>query len=353
MINFEIQNKKNMSKELMQNIDGLYQRIREILDNARNKVYRTANFEMVLAYWNVGREIIEEEQNGNQRAEYGKQLMKELSIRLTRDLGKGFSLSNLFNMRKFYQCYPIFQTVSGKLSWSHYCELMIINDNDKRSFYEKESINSNWSLSELKRQIDSSLFERLLLSDGKANKETVLKLSKHGQILETATDAIKDPYVFEFLGIPEKKPFLEKELEAKLIRHIEDFLLELGKGFMFVGSQQRITLGNEHYYVDMVFYNKILRAYVLIDLKIRTMRHVDVGQMNTYLNYYKTEINEPTDNDPIGIILCTEKNEIEAKYALGGLTNQVFASRYVLYLPEKEMLLKQVEDVLREESEKE
>ena len=237
------------------------------------------------------------------------------------------------------------------MNWSHYCELLSLEDADKRSFYEKESINSNWSVRELQRQINSSLFERLLLSDGKANKETVLKLSRHGQILETATDAVKDPYVFEFLGIPEKKPILEKELEAKLIRHIEDFLLELGKGFMFVGSQQRITLGNKHNYVDMVFYNKILKAYVLIDLKTRKLKHTDAGQMNAYLNYYKTEINEPTDNAPIGIILCASKDDIEAEYALGGLTNQVFASTYVLYLPEKEMLLKQVEEVLRKESE--
>jgi len=337
-----------MSNELMQNIDNLYQRIREILDIARNEVYRTANFEMVQAYWNVGREIVEEEQNGRKRAEYGKQLMKELSSRLTRDLGKGFSLSNLFNMRRFYQCYPIFQTVSGKLSWSHYCELLTINEKEKRSFYEKESLVSNWSLSELKRQINSSLFERLLLSEGKANKQEVFKLASQGQVIKQPSDMIKDPYVFEFLGIPEKKPVLEKELEEKLIRHIEDFLLELGKGFMFVGSQQRITLGNEHYYVDMVFYNKILKAYILIDLKIRTMRHVDVGQMNTYLNYYKTEINESTDNDPIGIILCTEKNEIEAKYALGGLTNQIFASKYVYYLPDKEALIQEVQKALEE-----
>ncbi len=205
---------------------------------------------------------------------------------------------------------------------------------------------------ELQRQINSSLFERLLLSDGKANKENLLKLSRHGQVLETATDALKDPYVFEFLGIPERKPILEKELELKLIRHLEDFLLELGKGFMFVGSQQRITLGNRHNYVDMVFYNKILKAYVLIDLKTRKLKHTDAGQMSAYLNYYKTEINEPSDNAPIGIILCASKDDIEAEYALGGLTNQVFASTYVLYLPEREILLKQLEVVLREESEK-
>ena len=337
-----------MSKELTKSIDFLYERIVAILDQARNRVYNTANFEMVQAYWNIGREIVEEEQNGNIKAEYGKQLMKALSKRLTQERGKGFSLSNLFNMRRFYQVYPIFQTVSGKLSWSHYCELITISDEDSRSFYEKECINAGWSFRELKRQVDSSLYERLLLSEGKTNKQTVMKLSKEGQIMRTPTDMMKDPYVFEFLGVPENKPILEKELEKKLIRHIEDFLLELGKGFMFVGSQQRITLGNKHYYVDMVFYNKVLKAYVLIDLKIRNMKHTDVGQMNTYLNYYKAEVNEPTDNEPIGIILCTDKNEIEAQYALGGINNQVFASRYVYYLPDKEVLIQEVYKALAE-----
>ena len=340
-----------MSKELSQTINHLYQRIEAIIDGARSKVYNTANVEMVQAYWNIGREIVEEEQKGSGRADYGKQLMQELSQRLIKEKGRGFSLSNLFNMRRFYQVYPIFQTVSGKLSWSHYCELITISDDAARSFYEKECINANWSFRELKRQVESSLFERLLLSEGKANKQEVLKLAAKGQTLQKPSDMMKDPYVFEFLGIPENKPVLEKELEKKLIRHIEDFLLELGKGFMFVGSQQRITLGNEHYYVDMVFYNKILKAYILIDLKIRKMHHIDVGQMNTYLNYYKAEVNEPTDNDPIGIILCTEKNEIEAKYALGGLNNQVFASRYVYYLPDKDVLINEVYKALEENKE--
>lgn len=329
----------------------LVNQIRSIILASRKKVYAVINNESLKTYWDIGKKIIEKEQEGNLRAKYGTQLLIKLSKQLSRDLGKGFSRSNLQNMRNFYIVYPNCQTVSGKLSWSHYCELLSLEDADKRSFYEQESINSSWSVRELQRQIDTSLFERLLLSDGKANKQSVLKLSRQGQILEAATDVVKDPYVFEFLGMPEKKPILEKELEEKLIRHIEDFLLELGKGFMFVGSQQRITLGNRHDYVDMVFYNKILRAYVLIDLKSRKLKHTDVGQINAYLNYYKTEINEETDNAPIGIILCTSKDKIEAEYALGGLSNQIFASTYVLYLPDKEMLLKQVEDVLREEAE--
>ena len=327
----------------------LEEQIKEVITASRSKVYQHINSELLLSYWRIGKIIADQENAHKIDEQTARSLILDLSMRLSKLHGKGFSRSNLFTMRRFYLFYTDVQTVSGQLSWSHYCELLWLEDKEKRSFYEKEISNSNWSVRELKRQIDSSLFERLLLSEGKANKQSVLKLSRHGQILETASDMVKDPYVFEFLGIPEKKPFLEKELEAKLIRHIEDFLLELGKGFMFVGSQQRITLGNKHNYVDMVFYNKILKAYVLIDLKTRKFRHKDVGQMNMYLNYYKTEINEETDNAPIGIVLSASKDDIEAEYALGGLTNQVFASTYVLCLPDKEQLLKQVEDVLREE----
>jgi predicted nuclease of restriction endonuclease-like (RecB) superfamily len=330
-------------------IETLYKEVKQVIESARKEVYHTANIKLLEAYWIVGKLIVEKEQEGKNRAAYGRQVMVDLSRKLTEGMGRGFSLSNLFNMKNFYLTYPIFQTVSGKLSWSHYCELLVGDDALKRSFYQQESINSNWSVRELKRQMNSSLFERLLLSEGTGNKEIVLKLSREGQMVRSASDMIKDPYVFEFLGVPERKPMLEKELEAKLIRHIEDFLLELGKGFMFVGSQQRITLGNEHYYVDMVFYNKILKAYVLIDLKSRKLKHFDVGQMNTYLNYYKAEISEETDNDPIGIILCTEKSELEAQYALGGLTNQVFASKYVYHLPDKELLIQQVEEVIEKE----
>ncbi len=335
-----------MSQLPQNKIDKLYTEVSQIITKARNTVYRTANYEMVKAYWHIGQKIVEEEQNGADRAEYGNELMVALSKILTKKLGRGFSKSNLFNMRRFYLTYPIFQTVSGKLTWSHYCELLTIDNNDARSFYQKEAINSNWSIRELKKQIESALFERLILSKGKQNKTKIIELSKKGLIVKQPKDIIKDPYVFDFLGIPENKPILEKDLELKLIRHIEDFLLELGKGFMFVGSQKRITLGNEHYYVDMVFYNKILKAYVLIDLKIRKLKHIDVGQMNTYLNYFKEEVNEDTDNDPIGIILCAGKNEIEAQYALGGLNNQIFASKYIYYLPDKELLMKEVEKII-------
>ena len=320
--------------------------IKEVIVSSRQKVAYEVNNTMLLAYWNVGKIIVENEQNGNIKAEYGKQVMKELSKELRKILGSGFSVSNLFNMRRFYITYPKFQTLSGKLSWSHYCELLSIENIDERNFYEKECINSNWSVRELKRQIDTSLFERLLLSEGKSNKEKAYALSKEGQILNVPEDILKEPYVFEFLNLKEPKPILEKDLERKLVKHMEDFLLELGKGFMFVGTQQRITLGNTHYYVDMVFYNKILKCYVLIDLKIGKMKPEYVGQMNMYLNYYDSEINDEYDNKPIGIILCKGKKEIDMEYALGGLSNNIFASTYTYYIPNKEQLISEVEKVL-------
>jgi predicted nuclease of restriction endonuclease-like (RecB) superfamily len=251
-------------------------------------------------------------------------------------------------MRKLYLEFIDVQTLSGHLSWSHICELLTIENKDKRSFYEKEIVNSAWSFRELKRQIDSSLYERLLLSEGKINKEKVLKLAQKGQQLNNAEDILKNPYVFEFLGIPESKPILERDLEAKLIKHIEDFLLELGRGFMFVGSQQRITINNTHYYVDIVFYNKILRCYILIELKTTKLSITDGGQLNTYLNYYKAEINDENDNPPIGIILCTEKDEITAEYILGGFENKLFASKYVTVLPDKQKLIEEVENVMNQ-----
>ena len=244
-----------MNNELLTIQQEMISQIREIMIESRKNIARQVNSELLTTYWNIGRVIVEHEQNNNERAEYGKQTLIQLSKTLTKEFGKGFSRSNLQNMRLFYLSYPICQTVSGKLSWSHYCELLIISDPDRRSFYEKECERSNWSVRELKRQISTSLFERLLLSRGKANIEKVYELATKGQELAKPEDIVKDPYVFEFLGIPENSEILETELEKELIRRLEDFMLELGRGFMFVGSQQRITLGNTHYYVDMVFYN--------------------------------------------------------------------------------------------------
>ncbi len=265
---------------------------------------------------------------------------------LTNEFGKGFSRSNLQNMRAFYLSYENCQTVSGKLSWSHYCELLSVADKDKRSFYEKEAINSNWSVRELKRQISTSLYERLLLSKGEVNKQQVLNLSLKGIEIAEPRDIIKDPYVFEFLGIPEDKPVMESDLEKALIQQIEKFLLELGRGFMFVGTQQRITINNTHYFADMVFYNKPLKSYVIIELKTSKLMPEAVGQLNMYLNYYENEVNDEGDNKPIGIILCTDKDALAAEYALGGLSSNIFASKYTYYIPDKEQLIAEVEKVI-------
>lgn len=327
------------NKKMIQEITNLVNEVKENLSKEINK-------SIIYVYWNIGRVIVSNENEHNNRLEYGKEVLKELSDELTKYLGKGYSVSNLKYMRIFYKAYPNFDKINQKLSWSHYMELMIIKDIDKRNFYEKECINSNWSVRELQRQLDTSLFERLLLSDGKVNKQKVLELSKKGHVLSKASDIVKQPYVFEFLGIKEPKPLLEKNLEYKLIRHIEEFLLELGKGFMFVGSQQRITLNNVDYYVDMVFYNKFLKSYVLIDLKMNKLKAENIGQMNMYLNYYEKVINNEEDRKPIGIILCAEKDKVALEYALGGLSNNIFASTYTYYIPNKEQLITEVEKVL-------
>lgn len=333
--------------------NNLYGQIAELIQSARKQVATQVNTALLVTYWNVGRIIVEDEQKSEFRAEYGKQVLKELSKRLTKDFGKGFSRPNLHWMRELYIKYPICQTLSNKLSWSHYCELLTISDDDKRSFYEQECINAQWSFRELKRQIDSSLFERLLLSDGQANKEKVMQLASKGIEMNQPSDIIKDPYVLEFVGVPENKPLMESDLERMLVRGIEDFLLELGRGFMFVGTQQRVTLNNTHYYVDMVFYNKILKAYVLIELKRTKFTPEAAGQLNMYLNYYATEVNDEGDNPPIGIILCSDKDNLTAEYALGGLSNQIFASKYTLCLPNKEQLIAEVQRMIERSEMKE
>jgi len=334
------------------NVDynGLIVEIRNVLSQGKAQLSRQINSGLITTYWNIG-QLIAEKENAERLS--SRQFILELSQKLTKEIGRGFSRSNLFNMRQFYLKYESVQSLTGHLSWTHICELLTIENEDKRSFYEEEIKNSNWSVRELKRQMKSSLFERLLLSKGEINKETVYRLSKEGQFMEKPEDLIKEPYVLEFLGIPENKPILESDLEKRLIEYIEDFLLELARGFMFVGSQQRITVGNNHNYIDMVFYNKILRAYVLIDLKMQKLKSDNVGQMNSYLNYYKQEVNDEFDNEPIGIILCTDKDEIEAEYALGGISNQIFASKYVYYIPEKQRLIEEVQKVIEKFNEEE
>ncbi len=337
------------SKPVTTGISPLLQEIRSILLQSRQNVAAQVNLQLLSTYWNIGRCIADFEQRQNIQAELEAETFIALSKALTREFGRGFSRSNLYNMRRFFLTHTSVQTVSGHLSWSHECELLNISDTAKRSFYEKEAIQAKWSFRELKRQIASSLFERLLLSRDDDNKRRVVELAAKGNEIAKPSDIIRDPYVFEFLGIPEEKPMMENDLEKALVRQIEKFLLELGRGFMFVGTQQRVTINNTHYYVDMVFYNKILRAYVLIELKTEKLMPEAVGQLNMYLNYYAMEVNDADDNPPIGIILCTDKDRIAAEYALGGLSNQIFASRYVLYIPNREQLIAQVEAVLNQE----
>lgn len=330
-------------KNLINSKNEIISKIEQIIIDARLHIVSTINYTLLTTYMKIGKMLVEYYRDNN--SETNKSIT-ELSKMLTQKLGRGFSRANIWNMINFYKEYGAVQTLSERLSWSHYCELLIISDVNKRSFYEKECINSKWSVRELKRQIDSSLYERLLLSNDTINKEKVLGLALKGNEIAKPIDMVKDPYVFEFLDLPEDKPIMENELEESLVIHIEKFLLELGKGFMFVGTQQRVTFNNYHYYVDMVFYNKILKSYVLIELKTTKLMPEAVGQLNMYLNYYKTEINDNGDNPPIGIILCTDKGNINLEYALGGLSNNIFASKYVLYLPNKEELIKEIEKVV-------
>ena len=328
-------------------INDMYERIEKVIIKNKNKMVYKINNTLVETNFMIGKIIIENEQNGNIRAEYGKDILNKLSKKLTRKFGSGYSLSGLYNMRLFYNKYQKSQPLAGNLSWSHYCYLIYIEDDNERKFYEQECINSRWSKRELKRQIDSSLYQRLLLSKGKKNKEKILELSKKGQLISHPEDILKEPYVFEFLGIKENKPLLESDLEKKLINHLSSFLMELGKGFMYVGNQVRITLDNNtHYYIDLCFYNKILRSYVLIDLKMTDMKPEYAGQMNMYVNYYNKEIKDEYDNETIGIILCTGKKGVTMEYSLGGLSNNIFASTYTYYIPNKDELISEIEKVL-------
>ena len=319
--------------------------IKALIEKSKNEVVRNVNTTMLITNWNIGRRIVEEEQNGMVKAEYGTALLKVLSKELTKQYGKGFSRSNLQSMRKFYLEYKKCQTLSGKLSWSHYLLLLGVSDKNARSFYEHECENSNWSVRELERQIDSALYERLLLSKGENNKKIVYELAAKGVTYQTPDSFIKDPMVIEFLGLPEK-PIHESELEEAIINHIEEFLLELGRGFMFVGSQQRITIAGMNYYIDMVFYNKILRSYVLIDLKIGKLKPENFGQMNMYVNYYKNEINDEFDQAPIGIILCANKEKAIAEMTMQGLENNIYATKYTSVIPDKEVLENEVRKLL-------
>ena len=321
----------------------IYQEIHDLLHKARQDIISNVNYTMTKTYFLIGKRMVEEEQNGNKRAEYGKKLMKTLSEKLTKEFGRGFSQRNLEQMRTFYLRYSISQTVSAefKLSWSHYLILMRMEDIDARKFYEIEAIENNWSLRELKRQVNSSLYERLVLSK---DKEKVKELAVKGQIIEKAQDVIKDPYILEFLGLDEKSEYSENKLETEIINKLEMFLLELGKGFTFVGRQVRFTFDEKHFRIDLVFYNRLLKCFVLIDLKIGEVTHQDLGQMQMYVNYYDRCIKLPDENDTIGIIICKDKNDTLVKLTLPKDNNQIFASRYTTILPSLDEFKKIIEE---------
>jgi len=323
-------------KNLIENIGSVYQQ-------ARQNVVSAVNLEMLKAYWNIGKYIVEFEQKGKEQAIYGQRLLENLSKDLKLRFGKGFSRSNLNYMRLFYIRYPKSETVSHKLTWSHYFELLKVEDDLARAFYEKQAINENWTVRELKRQKKTGLFHRLAISK---DKNKVLELSKRGQIVESEKDLTKDPYVFEFLGLSEKDLYTESDLEKAIINNLQKFLLELGKGFAFIGRQQRITLNNRHYFVDLVFYHVKLKCYVLIDLKIGEVEHEHIGQMKLYLGYYEKEVNEKTDNKPIGIILSEEKDEIMVEYAMLDDNSKLIVSKYQLYLPDVNELKKKVKEII-------
>lgn len=338
--------------------------VSEVLAQARKNAKTAVNLAMVYAYYEIGRMIVEEEQHGQNRAAYGKQILRELSKYLSEKYGKGYSADNLKLMRRFYKVYlhdQIGETVftqfenlpavnTGRrfyLSWSHYLKLMRIENIDERHFYEIESVKNDWSLTELKRQYNSSLYERLALS---TDKDKVYRLALEGQKVETAEDAVKDPYVLEFLGLKELPEYSESELESRIIDHLQQFLLELGTGFAFIGRQVRFTFDEEHFMVDLVFYNRLLRCFVLFDLKIGELKHQDIGQMQMYVHYYDRKVKLPDENQTIGIVLCRDKNNAVVEMTLPEDNTQIFASKYETVLPSKEALQKLLEEQMADEN---
>lgn len=339
--------------------ESFYNQVLELFQNAKRKVSSAVNMTMVYSYYEAGRMIVEEEQQGKERAEYGKYILKQLSEKLTKELGRGFSYDNLKLMRKFYTVYskdvigemsfpqsenlPV--TREGRkfyLSWSHYLILMRISNKDERHFYEIESYRNGWNKNELSRQYGSSLYERLALS---RDKDEVMRLALEGQVIESPEDIFKDPYVLEFTGLPEMASYSESDLEEKIIDHLQQFLLELGRGFTFVGRQVRFTFEEDHYRVDLVTYNRLLRCFVLFDLKIGKLKHEDIGQMQMYVNYYDRKVKMEEENPTIGIIICKDKKDAVIEMTLPENNNQIFASKYQTVLPSKEELQQLLEDI--------
>jgi predicted nuclease of restriction endonuclease-like (RecB) superfamily len=326
-------------KEIQPIPNSFIEQIKQLIKDAQVGVSKSINTIMVQTYFELGKRIVEHEQEGKNYSNYGEYLLERLSSELSDEFGKGFSKRKLELIRKFYLTYKIAKTVfSQSIGWSHYLHLMRIENEKERRFYEIETVKNNWSVRELERQIGTSLYERLSLSK---DKNGVLELSNKGQIVEKASDLIKDPYVLEFLNIPESNLYSETELEQALINKLEHFLLELGKGFTFVGRQVRFTFDEEHFRVDLVFYNRLLKCFVLIDLKIGKLKHQDLGQMQMYVNYYDRYVKLEEENKTIGIILCKDKKDTMVEITLPENNNQIFASKYELILPSK-MELKQL-----------
>jgi predicted nuclease of restriction endonuclease-like (RecB) superfamily len=316
---------------------SLFSDIKSILEQARASAVRAVNFSMVLAYWEIGKRIVEEEQGGH-KAKYGDKILSDLSIKLIAEFGKGFDESNLRNMRLFYNAFPIRDALRHELNWTSYRMIMKLDNQDARNYYINECIDQNWSTRTLERQINTLYFERLLSSK---NKKALISSSAKESEKDKPNilDFVKDPYILEFLSLDKNATLYEKELETELLNKLQQFLLELGKGFSFVSRQQRISADGEHFYIDIVFYNYILKCFVLIDLKVGKLSHQDIGQMDLYVRYYEDQIKQESDNPTIGLILCTEKNEVIAKYSVLKESKQIFASKYKLVLPtEKELI---------------
>jgi predicted nuclease of restriction endonuclease-like (RecB) superfamily len=323
----------------------LIDQIGTLLKQGRQKAAQSVNTILVNTYWEIGKYIVEFEQKGEFKSEYGSQLIDRLSKDLTFSFGKGFSRSNIFQIRLFYIKFQKIQTLSGQLTWSHYSEILKAENNLEIGFYSKQCEKEHWSVRELKRQMKSSLFERIALSK---DKEGVLRLANEGHILEKPEDLIKDPFVLEFLNIPQQYQYQESELEENIISNLQQFIMELGKGFAFIGRQYRMSIGGKHFYLDLLFYHRILKCFVLIDLKRGEIDHQDIGQMNLYLNYFKKEEATEDDNEPVGIILGKHKNHILVEYATSSITNTVLLSKYQLYLPNKEQLQEQLSKLIKD-----
>ncbi|KAB8033590.1 PDDEXK nuclease domain-containing protein [Fluviispira multicolorata] len=321
-----------------------FDKVFNIIFESKKKIITSVNTLMLQSYWHIGKTIIEEEQKGKKRAEYGKSLIESLSKELSEMGEKGFDVSNLWKIRKFYLAYPILDALRLELSWTHYRQLLRIEDKEKRSFYEVECLKSRWSTRELERQLNSMLYERLALSRDKAG---IMEMAQQGAEPFKASDIVKDPFVLEFLGLKENERYLEKDLENALIQQLQNFLLELGRGFSFIARQKRLTIDGDHFYVDLVFYHYILKCFVLIDLKIGKLMHQDLGQMQMYVNFYEKELTLESDNPPIGIVLCSDKNDAVVKYTLSDSNKKIFASKYKLQLPTEEELK---QEIIREKS---